>query len=204
MNAVLAIGLGYLAGSIPFAYLAGKLLKGVDLRTVGSGNLGATNVMRVLGWQAGAVVLLLDATKGAVPVLVAPQLAGGVDPQALSLAVGVAAILGHGRPVFLLGKGGGKGVATAAGVIGALAPAALAICVGVFAVVLAGSRMVSLASVTAATVLPFALAATVGVRGALVWVGVAIAGFVVWKHRANLTRIQRGEEPRLSFKRSAP
>ncbi|MGA1418253.1 MAG: glycerol-3-phosphate acyltransferase, partial [Gemmatimonadaceae bacterium] len=114
-----ALTIGYLAGSIPFAYLAGRLLKGIDLRTVGSGNLGATNVYRTLGAPAAAVVLLLDALKGALPVILLPGVVTNLRPgigslQLLTLGIGVTAILGHTKPIFLLWKGGGKGVATTA------------------------------------------------------------------------------------------
>ena len=122
MHPLLALGLAYVSGSLPFAYIAGAI-KGVDLRKQGSGNLGATNVFRVLGWKIGLVVFLLDALKGALPVLLLPHRIEGVtNPTLWAIACGIAAIAGHVRPVFLKFRKGGKGVATAAGVFFALAP----------------------------------------------------------------------------------
>ena len=112
---VVAIVIAYVAGSIPSAYLAGKW-RGIDLRQHGSGNLGATNVVRVLGIRIGAVVFIVDTLKGFLPVFFLPALTGAAQPELISLAVGGAAIIGHVRPVFLLGQKGGKGVATAGGV----------------------------------------------------------------------------------------
>src|SRR5688500_17705606 len=102
----------YVIGSIPFAYIAGRLARGIDLREHGSGNLGATNVFRLLGWKVAVPVLLLDAAKGALPVLILPRLVETTDPVVWAMAYGVAAIAGHVRPLFLLWRGGGKGVAT--------------------------------------------------------------------------------------------
>jgi glycerol-3-phosphate acyltransferase PlsY len=204
MHPALAVGLAYIAGSIPFAYLAGRALKGVDLRTVGSGNLGATNVFRNLGPEAGAVVLLLDALKGALPVALlssridARWLSGDQGALWWSLALGVAAIAGHARPIFLLWKGGGKGVATAAGVFAAIAPAALGLALVGFAAVMWTSRIVSLASISAALVLPLAVAFTLGVSSPVFAVACGIGLFVVWSHRSNIQRLRAGTEPRLS------
>ncbi len=206
MHPATALGLAYLAGSIPFAYLAGRLLKGIDLRTVGSGNLGATNVYRTLGAEAAAVVLLLDALKGALPVALLPS---RIDPVFLegdralywALGCGVAAIAGHAKPVFLLWKGGGKGVATAAGVFGALAPAALGMALVVFAGIVWRSKFVSLASISAALILPLAVAVTLGVASPVFAVSCAIGLFVVWSHRTNIQRLRAGTEPRLARRR---
>ena len=121
-----AVGLivAYLVGSIPSAFLAGKA-KGVDLRTVGSGNLGATNVFRTLGWKIGLTVYIADCLKGFLPVALLPGVTGATSEIGWRIAYGVAAIAGHVKPVFLLGRGGGKGVATASGVFLALAPMAM-------------------------------------------------------------------------------
>jgi len=202
MLPIVALAIGYLAGSIPFAYLAGRLLKGIDLRTVGSGNLGATNVYRTLGAPAAFVVLLLDAVKGALPVLLLPSLVTNLRPgvqavQLLTLGIGVTAILGHTKPIFLLWKGGGKGVATTAGVFAALAPTALAIVLGLFAFILWRTRIVSVASIGAALGLPWAVLMTSGPLSPLLPVSIALALFVVWTHRTNLARIRAGTEPRL-------
>lgn len=208
MHPALALGIAYLAGSIPSAYLAGRALKGVDLRTIGSGNLGATNVYRNLGPTAAVVVLLIDALKGALPVAILPTLldsAAMVAPDAgvwWGLTFGIAAIAGHSKSIFLLWMGGGKGVATAAGVLAAIAPVALAACFIVFGITLWRSQIVSLASVTAALTLPGALAVTVGIGSPVFVVGLAIAGFVIFSHRANLQRLRDGTEPRIT--RSPP
>lgn len=202
MHPAIAIALAYVSGSIPTAYLAGRLLKGVDLRTVGSGNLGATNVYRNLGAVPAVIVLLLDAAKGAIPVLYLPKQISGVwffearEMLLWGLVLGIAAIAGHAKPVFLLWKGGGKGVATAAGVFAALAPAALGLALIVFIAVAAGSGFVSLASIAAAVALPLAVLTTLGMRSPVFVVSLVIAVFVVWSHRANIARMRAGTEPR--------
>jgi len=205
----LGLVLAYLAGSIPAAYIAGRVTKGIDLRQHGSGNLGATNVYRVLGAKIAVAVLLFDAAKGAIPVLYFPRL---LDPATIgtnsmawwSIAFGVAAIAGHVRPVFLLWKGGGKGVATASGVFGALAPAAIGVTLVVWFLVLVVSGYMSLASLAGAAVLPVAIAVLRGVRSPLFVVSIAIAAFVFWTHRANIGRLRRGEEPRFGRKSPPP
>jgi glycerol-3-phosphate acyltransferase PlsY len=190
----------YLLGSVPFAYLAGRLLRGIDLRHYGSGNLGASNVYRTLGAPAAVGVLLADAAKGALPVLWFPALTGARRPELWGIAYGIAAILGHVRSVFLLWRGGGKGVATAAGAFAALSPVSIAVAMAVFLAVLAGTRIISLGSVTAALVLPVAVAITRGVRDPLFPVSLFVAGLVVWTHRDNITRLRRGTEPRVGRK----
>ena len=120
MSPIVGVLIAYLAGSIPSAYIAGKV-RGVDLRKHGSGNLGATNVVRVLGAKIGAVVFIADLLKGFLPVYFLPMYTETLRPEMWALVYGAAAILGHVKPIFLLGKGGGKGVATASGVFLALA-----------------------------------------------------------------------------------
>src|SRR5919112_5218347 len=144
MRPLAGLVIAYLAGSIPFAYLAGKLFKGIDLREHGSGNLGATNVFRVMGWKIASIVMLLDMAKGALPVLLLPPRFAPDHTVLWAIAFGVAAIVGHVRSVFLLWKGGGKGVATASGVFGALAPAAIGITLLVWFAVLVVSGYMSL------------------------------------------------------------
>jgi len=139
------------------AYLAGKLFKGIDLREHGSGNLGATNVFRVMGWKIASVVMLLDMAKGALPVLLLPPRFAPVHAELWAIAFGVAAIVGHVRSIFLLWKGGGKGVATAGGVFLALAPIASLISIAVFAVIVYLSGYVSLGSLCSAVVLTLAV-----------------------------------------------
>src|ERR1700674_2162832 len=156
MSPIVGILLSYLAGSFPCAYIAG-ILRGVDLREHGSGNLGATNVVRVLGPKIGAVVFLADLLKGFLPVCVLPSYTEALRPDLWALVYGVAAIMGHVKPVFLLGKGGGKGVATASGVFLALAFVPMLIAEVVWISVFYFTRYVSLASLVGAAVLPPAI-----------------------------------------------
>src|SRR3954468_2881809 len=145
MAPLVGVIIAYLAGSIPSAYIAGRM-RGVDLRKHGSGNLGATNVVRVLGARTGAVVFLADVLKGFLPVYYLPIFADTLQPQLWALIYGVAAIMGHVKAIFLLGRGGGKGVATATGVFLALVPLPMVISMVVWIVVFAIFRFVSLAS----------------------------------------------------------
>ena len=202
MSPYLGLALAYLAGSIPAAYIAGKVTRGIDLRQHGSGNLGATNVYRVLGAPVAVAVLLFDAAKGAVPVFWLPRLCGltGTVATAWAIALGIAAIIGHVKPIFLLWKGGGKGVATASGVFGALAPAAIGVTFVVWFLVLIVSGYMSLASLAGAAALPIAIALLAGVRSPLFGVSVVVAAFVFWTHRANIGRLRRGEESRFGRK----
>jgi glycerol-3-phosphate acyltransferase PlsY len=207
VHPAIALAIGYLAGSIPTAYLAGRMLKGVDLRTIGSGNLGATNVYRNLGTVPAIVVMVLDGLKGALPVALLPAL---IDPAFLvapgadlwwPLAIGVATIVGHSRPIFLLWQGGGKGVATGAGVFAALAPIAVGAAVVVFVLAAAVSGYVSLASLLAAWTIPLALLFLSGPLSPIFAVAFIIAAFVTWSHRANIGRLRTGTEPR-TFRRT--
>lgn len=197
--ATIALGalLAYAAGSLPTAYLAGRL-KGVDLRQHGSGNLGATNAWRVLGWKIGLAVYLVDTLKGLLPVLLLPR--PGANPELVGLAYGVAAIAGHVRPVFLGFRKGGKGVATAGGVFVALAPRAFAAAFATFVAVFLASGYVSLGSLCAAVALPVAVLAFAGWRMSPTFlVSLPVALFVFWTHRANIGRLRRGEESRFRF-----
>jgi glycerol-3-phosphate acyltransferase PlsY len=197
MSEALAILASYLLGSVPFALIAAKV-RGVDLRKHGSGNLGATNAIRVLGPGLGIPVLLADVAKGLVSVTVLPALSGGAS-WGLPLACGAAAIVGHVASVFLRFRGG-KGVAAAAGAFLGLAPAALGIAAAAFVAVLLATRYVSLASILGAATLPVALW-RLGERAELVAVGVALAALVLFRHRANLGRLAAGRESRVSFRR---
>jgi glycerol-3-phosphate acyltransferase PlsY len=192
--------LAYLIGSIPSAYVAGKITRGIDLREHGSGNLGATNVYRVLGARVAIVVLIADALKGAVPVLLFPAWTSASRPDLWAIGYAVAAIAGHVRSIFLLWRGGGKGVATAAGAFMSLAPIPAALALGVFVIVLLAWGYVSLGSLSAATVLPLVIALRDGVRSPLFIVSAVVAVFVFWTHRANIGRLRRGEEPRFGKK----
>ena len=198
MHPASALALAFVSGSIPFAHLAG-MAKNVDLRKQGSGNLGATNVFRVLGWKIGFAVFIADAAKGALPVLLLPARIDTLrDPVLWAIAVGVAAIAGHVRPLFLKFGKGGKGVATAAGVFLALAPVPMLISFAVFVGLVLATGYVSLGSLVSAIVLPVLLAVTEadGARSPKFIVGAVIAAFVFWTHRANIGRLRRGEENR--------
>ncbi len=185
-----------LSGSIPTAYLIGRA-NGVDLRAVGSGNLGATNVTRTLGWKWGLVVYVVDLLKGFGPVLWLPPAVGVARGWPWGVVMGVLAILGHVRPVFLLGKGGGKGVATASGVFLALAPIPATCALVAFVIVVSLTKYVSLGSLVGAVVLPIALLLQTRALTPLVSVSLAIAAFVFWTHRENIGRLRRGEERRV-------
>ena len=206
--------LAYLLGSIPAAYLAGKS-RGIDLRLHGSGNLGATNAWRVLGWKIGLAVYLFDTAKGFVPAYffvrwffpenIGTLMTAMFRPERLewwAIGYGVAAILGHVKPIWLRGQGGGKGVATAGGVFLGLAPLPLLASVVVFALVLLTSGYVSLGSLTAAVVLPIVLLFTKVPRSPIFLVSVVLDAFVFWTHRANIGRLRRGEESRFGRRSS--
>ena len=201
---VAAVVASYLLGSIPAAYIAGRS-RGIDLRKHGSGNLGATNVIRVLGTKIGLLVFAFDMAKGAAPVAIFPRLVPLDamplhDPRIYAILCGVAAIFGHVRPIYLKFGRGGKGVATAAGVFLALAPIQTLLTLVIFAVVMLSSGYVSLGSLISATMLPVLLGVTVGVRSPLFAVSVLLAVFVFWTHRANIARLRKGEEHRFGRK----
>jgi acyl phosphate:glycerol-3-phosphate acyltransferase len=207
MPLVLALFASYALGSIPAAYLAGRS-RGIDLRKHGSGNLGATNVFRVLGSRIGTTVFIFDMLKGAVPVLV---FARWVDsrvaaPVLVQILCGIAAIAGHVRPMWLMFGRGGKGVATAGGVFLALAPIETSLALVAFALTLLASGYVSLGSLVAAVLLPVLLFIREGARSPLFVVCAVIAVFVFWMHRANIQRLRHGTENRFGKKgtRRAP
>ena len=204
MHPALAVALAYIAGSFPSAYLAGKA-RGVDLRKHGSGNLGATNVIRVLGTKIGLAVFAIDVAKGALPVLFLPRYTVSPWPPVwIAIACGIAAIIGHTRPVFLLFSRGGKGVATAAGVFLALAPVQTLLTLIVFAVVLLSSGYVSVGSLIGASLLPVLIAVTLGPKSPIFSISALVAVFVFWTHRANIARLRRGEEHRFGKSGTAP
>jgi len=207
-SVLVAVGLGYLSGSLPWGLWLGRAMRGVDVRALGSRNLGATNVYRSLGPAVGVPVLLLDMAKGALPTWLLPGWAwtasfpGG--PEWCRLAVGLAAVLGHVFSVFV-GFRGGKGVATTAGVLLALSPPALAAFMLVFAVTVAISRFISLGSILGAVAFAITLGwvAPHGVASPTFAFGVLLALLVIVRHRDNIVRLARGEERRFSFKRGA-
>ncbi len=195
----------YLLGAVPTGFLIVRALRGVDLRTVGSGNLGATNAARVLGARWFAVIFTLDFLKGLVPALLFGLLAQRAlgAPHEVRLLYGAAAIAGHVWPVYLRFRGG-KGVATAAGAVTGIAPPAAGIAFVVFLLVFLPTRYVSLGSICAAVALPAASALLPG--GGLdttFFLLAAIAALVVVKHRANIGRLLRGTETRAVRKKGA-
>lgn len=189
------VPLGYLAGSIPFGLLIAKVSKGVDVRNVGSGNIGATNVFRVVGSGAGAITLVLDALKGWTPVVLS-QLLGA--PEVLVATVGLAAFLGHLYPLFL-GFRGGKGVATALGVMLALFAKIALLIVGVWLLIAALFRYSSLAALVTSIASPFLVWVLDG-RPPYVGLTIIICGFILIRHRDNLGRLMAGEEGKIGQK----
>jgi len=194
--------LAYLLGSIPTAYWVGKGVHGLDLRKEGSGNLGATNAFRVLGWRSALPVLLVDVAKGWLPawlfptLIVAPEGGAGMVPWAI--AFGAMAITGHVFSIWVKFKGG-KGVATSAGVFLALAPLPLLACFFVWVVALGISRTVSLASILAAAALPLAMVLLPHRSGTLgLLFTLALSVFVIWAHRENIRRLRAGTETRFN------
>jgi len=203
MSPIVGVIISYLAGSIPSAYLAGKF-RGIDLRQHGSGNLGATNVVRVLGPRIGAVVFIADLLKGFLPVYFLPRYTETLRPELWALVYGAAAILGHVKPIFLLWKGGGKGVATASGVFLAFAFVPMLIAEVFWIAVFYFTRYVSLASLVGAAVLPIAILILYREPQSPVFIAsVIIAAFVFWTHRANIGRLRRGEEHKFVKKETA-
>ena len=206
---ILTVLIAYLLGSVPTGFLVAKA-RGVDIRTVGSGNIGATNVFRILGKPAGLFVLLADAIKGWLAVFVVARLvsgwlypdAGSLAREWFSLCAGIAAILGHNYTCWLYFKGG-KGIATSAGVLVALVPVPLLIILGVWIIVFALSRYVSLASISAAFALPFA-AWVVGESSTIILITAALAALAIYKHKANIKRLINGTENRIGAPKQAP
>lgn len=190
---------GYLLGSIPSSYIAGRLVRGIDLRQHGSGNLGATNTFRVLGAKVAAPVMVFDMAKGFIPAALFAHWDGS-EQWAWALAYGAAAILGHVFSIYMRFQGG-KGVATAAGVFLALSPVAMGFAIAAWLGVLGFTRMVSLASITAAAILVGALVLTES-RAEVLTLGIFVAVFVIYAHRANVKRIIRGEEHRFGAKKA--
>jgi glycerol-3-phosphate acyltransferase PlsY len=198
---VLTVLLAYLAGSIPTGFLVAKA-RGIDIRKLGSGNIGATNVFRILGRAAGIFVLLADALKGVVPVVVLAPLfctLSQPDPsrhtrELFAIASGLSAILGHNYTCWLNFRGG-KGIATSAGVLLGLVPWSLAIIFGIWLLVFAATRFVSLASICASFTLPFAALITKE-SWTVVGVTAAMAALAIFKHKSNIKRLIEGTESR--------
>ncbi|HEY7501300.1 MAG TPA: glycerol-3-phosphate 1-O-acyltransferase PlsY [Vicinamibacterales bacterium] len=191
----LSILFGYLAGSVPFAFLLARRA-GIDVRRAGSGNVGAANVLRTTGVWRGVLVMALDVAKGAAAVAIAHVSSSGNGIAALT---GAAAVVGHIYPVWLRFHGG-KGVAVAAGVFAILSPVATAIAMSLFLLIVWTTRYVSLGSVAATLALPPAAWLT-GAPGAVVGAAAGTAGLILFRHRANLGRLRSGTERKISRRR---
>ncbi|HEV3141297.1 MAG TPA: glycerol-3-phosphate 1-O-acyltransferase PlsY [Vicinamibacterales bacterium] len=192
---VLGILAAYLLGSIPFALLLSRRVSAVDVRTIGSGNVGAANVMRVSGVAAGILVAALDAAKGAVSVALAARLSADAAAPA---AAGMAAILGHVYPIWLRFRGG-KGVATACGVFAMLTPAAIPPALAIFIGVVWVTKYVSLGSLLATLALP-PIVYAVGGSAPAVAAAFGAAAIIVFRHRSNLGRLWTGTERRIGVR----
>jgi glycerol-3-phosphate acyltransferase PlsY len=206
----LCIAAAFLCGSVPFGYWAGKL-KGLDIRQHGSGNIGATNVIRVCGKGIGIPVFILDMIKGLVPVLLPSWMLAGTEVtgsllSAAAVVCGLAAILGHMFTPWL-GFKGGKGVATAAGVLLGIAPIAMLVALGAWLLFFFTSRYVSLASMAAAIAVPVTMAVQMATAkswdGVLLGFGILLAILVVVRHRANIQRLMAGTESRVGKKKAS-
>jgi len=205
VRVVIAIALGYFMGGIPFGVIVGRRL-GVDITALGSGNTGATNVFRTMGWRPALAVALLDVAKGAVPALAArfllADVAWGVNARDLLLiTVAGAAMAGHMFSPYFRFRGG-KGVATAAGGILVLMPEAFLVLLVVFVALVLVFRIVSVSSILTAFVFPVAIALLYHDRPVLFGFAIVAVPMIVWSHRANIGRLLRGEEPRITMARA--
>jgi glycerol-3-phosphate acyltransferase PlsY len=211
LQIILIIIISYIIGSIPTAIIAGKLLRNIDIREYGSGNAGATNVFRVLGWKAGLIVLLIDIFKGFAPVYWLVSLIPDASITADSriyyqIIIGISAIAGHIWTIFA-GFRGGKGVGTAAGVFLGLEPLPVLVCLIVFIILVIKTRYVSLGSITAAVLLPIILFLKkyflhFDVPIAMIILSILLAGLILLTHKENIRRLIQGKENKLSFSKS--
>lgn len=201
MTITLLTIIAYLLGAVPFGLLVAKV-NGIDIRKEGSGNIGATNVFRVVGKGWGVFTMILDALKGFVPAFFFPMLGGDAVPQVYGVLFGFVAIIGHTFPVYLKFKGG-KGVATSAGMLLGVAPIAVGVGIACFIVTVITSRYVSLASIVASVAV-----------GIMAWVGddkvmvvrivlTVMSLLIVWLHRANIKRLMNGTENRFGKKKES-
>lgn len=202
MRAILLVVAAYLMGSLPTSYLVARRFKGIDLRGWGSGNLGATNLYRAAGAGYASIAVVVDVGKGFVPTWVFP-LVDGLDFGPMALAYGTAAVLGHIFSVWVAFHGG-KGVATGAGVYLALAPAATGLSLVVWLALVVGGRIVSVASLAAATALPAFVWLTGHGADFVFWASLPLAALVWWTHRSNLRRLLSGREPRVARGQGSP
>lgn len=205
---IAAIIASYFIGSIPTAYIFGRVLKGIDIRKFGSGNVGATNALRVLGKKAGISVLIIDMLKGLIPVVLLGKLITGLSPkinaELIYIVIGVTCILGHNWTVFLSFKGG-KGMATTLGVLLGLSLVlpGLKIIFGLiilaWIIVFTATRIVSAASVISAITLPI-LTICFKKSALLIALSIILSSLIILRHKANIARLLQGKEPRISLK----
>jgi len=197
----------YLLGSIPFGYVAGKI-RGIDIRKIGSGNIGATNVVRVLGKRYGYSVFVLDFLKGFGAVKISMSIATDArpewaSPEIFGIFAAIASVIGHSFPVWLKFRGG-KGVATSAGALFGLIPLAALIGVVIWVLIFWFTRYVSVASVVAAATLPLVILIMTRLNqihgNALFYSSLGLAAVVMWRHRSNFSRLMHGSEPRFTRK----
>ncbi len=196
---LLILFLGYLFGSFPSAYLAGKITKGIDIRSLGSGSTGATNVLRHVGKRAAITVFLLDVFKGVLSILLAKYL---LLNDSWQVAIGLSTLIGHIWPVWLNWKGG-KAVATGLGIFLGLSWQVGLATLGVFILMITLFRIVSLASISAALALPlimFLSFTNSGISLPFLVISLLAMSLVIWRHRENLVRLIQGEEPRIGQK----
>ncbi len=200
----------YLVGSFPTAIVYGKVSRGIDIRQQGSGNAGATNVFRVLGWKAGLTVLLVDMAKGLLATVLLYQIASGhisLPPELLKIIAGLSTVFGHIWTVFA-GFKGGKGVGTGAGMIIGIIPGAVLAGLIVFVIVVAFSRYVSLGSILASLTIPIFLLVEHFIAGNYVSPTLFIFAFfipvlIIFTHRSNIKRLLAGNENKINFKKSS-
>jgi glycerol-3-phosphate acyltransferase PlsY len=210
LEIIFAFLLSYVIGSLPTAILAGKILKNIDIREHGSGNAGATNVFRILGWKAGILVLLIDMFKGFVVVWwlvnIIPDANTNIELRTyFQIILGLAAIFGHIWTIFA-GFHGGKGVGTAAGVFLGFMPIPVLICLIVFIIIVAKTHYVSLGSMTGAVLLPVILVIekfylNVEIPVAMLVLSIALMFLILITHRENIDRLRQGKENKLNFSR---
>ena len=198
MNIILIVFVSYLLGSLPTGFLIGKYLKNIDLRTIGSGSTGATNVLRNVGKWPALFVFLIDVGKGLIAVIIAKEFANQdlVDSNQgyIEVLAGISAISGHIWPIWLKGKGG-KAVATGLGMFLALSWKVGLASFGIFLLVLAKSKFVSLSSISAAILLPIFMFFYVGnFMNPYFYISLIVALLVIWKHRTNINRLLNGKE----------
>lgn len=199
MNTFVALLAAYLIGSLSFGYMAGKLLRGIDIRQYGSGNTGTTNIQRTLGTGPAIVVLLLDAGKGLAAVFLARALTGAPTVEMLA---GVTSVLGHNWPMFHRFRGG-RGIATSVGVLLGLTWQVGVIATAVGFVIIGATRYVSLGSIIGSLLIPI-LMILFGLHWSYILFGTILAFFAVWRHRQNISRLLAGTENKLGQKVDLP